>query len=189
LLFRYRSGQWTRYDSSLSCIRGVPLGLDAAGNPILELRTSHIFTTTSQGVYRLVDGQCRDIPLGLEKNTEKLATRYFRDSRGREYFSLKNQGDVPTCAGFVRLGEDILERWETFEFNRDPLGTSILRMPICANDFEASGDTVFLASSPGLAVLVDTAITYIRNFGGVAARSASDVLPMRSFSGKATLHR
>lgn len=176
LLFRYRSGQWTRYDSSLSCIRGVLLGLDAAGNPILEMRTSHIFSSTSQGVYRLVDGQCRDIPLGLEKNTEKLATRYFRDARGREYFSLKNLGDVPTCAGFVRLGMDTLERWETYEFDRDPLGTSILRLPICANDFEESGDTVFVASSPGLAVLVDTAITYIRNFGGVESRLTSDVL-------------
>jgi Two component regulator propeller len=176
LLFRYRSGQWTRYDSTLTCIRGVPLGLDAAGNPILELRTSHIFSSTSQGVFRLVDGQCREIALGLELNTQKLATRYFRDSRGREYFALKNLGDVPACAGFVRLTVGTLERWETFEFDRDPLGTSILRMPICAHDFEESGDTLFLASSPGLAVLVDTAITYVRNFRGVRDRTVSDVL-------------
>lgn len=162
VLYHYKAGIWARYDTTNSCLKGNTwklLGTDSIGRAIVDTRNFYGMGGPSLGVFRIDGDDCREIPLDV-KGTETGATQYFRDSRGREYFAMRDMSDVPICHGFVRLSPEVEKFPERF----------------CVLSFEEAGDSLFLATTGGLGILTGSRVTHITQVLGIDFPEAQDVL-------------
>lgn len=136
VITHYREGTAAVYDTANSCLEGNLfrlLGMDGSGKVLVDQRYFSGWGGPSKGVIRFDGMTCEPIHLGLRGDEGAVA--YVRDSAGREYFSIREISDVPSCRELVRLDRG---RLDTFAEE------------ICINKLVARGGELLAATSSGI---------------------------------------